>query len=105
MFGVIEPVMSNGKPVDHPLTDIFAHKLAVYGPEADELIRKIGALCSDRELDEWWEHEISWTSDREPVLRKTRIRYGELAKESTREWLGGTMKTPNPEVSFRLSPE
>lgn len=33
--------MPNGKPDDHPLTDILVHKLNVYGPEADDLIRKI----------------------------------------------------------------
>jgi len=46
--------MPNGKPGDHPLTDIFVHKSEVYGREADELIGKIGELCSSRELDEWW---------------------------------------------------
>jgi hypothetical protein len=33
--------MPNEKPGDHPLTDILVHKLNVYGPEADDLIRKI----------------------------------------------------------------
>ena len=74
--------MPNGKPGDHPLTDLFTHKLEVYGQEADELIRKIGALSSGRELDEWWEREIGWTSDRELVLRKARARYEELAKRA-----------------------
>jgi hypothetical protein len=32
--------MPNGKPGDHPLTDILVHKLKVYGREADDLIRK-----------------------------------------------------------------
>jgi hypothetical protein len=53
--------MPNGKPGDHPLSDIFLHKIEVYGPEADELMRKIGALCSHRELEEWWEREIGWS--------------------------------------------
>ena len=33
--------MPNGKPDDHPLTDILVHELNVYGPEADVLVRKI----------------------------------------------------------------
>jgi alpha-amylase/alpha-mannosidase (GH57 family) len=70
--------MPNGKPGDHPLTDIFVHKTEVYGPEADELIRKISDLCSRRELDEWWEREIGWSQERGLALRKARARYAEL---------------------------
>ena len=69
----------NGKPHDHPLTDILTHKIDVYGQEADELIRKIAALCSRRELDEWWEREIGWSDDRALALRKARARFDELA--------------------------
>ena len=68
----------NGKPGDHPLTDILSHKIEVYGREADELIRKIGDLCSRRELDEWWEREIGWSQDNELALRKARARHDEL---------------------------
>ena len=67
----------NGKPGDHPLTDI-SYGLEVYGREADDLIRKIAALCSQRELDEWWRKEIDWSEDRALVLRKARTRYEEL---------------------------
>jgi hypothetical protein len=74
--------MANGKPGDHPLTDILVHKLAVYGREADELIRKISGLCSRRELDEWWEREISWLPDKNSVLRKAQARYEELSKRA-----------------------
>ena len=45
-------VMVNGKPGDHPLTDILNHRIETYGSEADELIRKSGELSSPRELDE-----------------------------------------------------
>ena len=34
--------MANGKPHDHPLTDIVVHNLEVYGPEADDLVHEIG---------------------------------------------------------------
>ena len=74
--------MPNGKPGDHPLTDILVHKTQVYGPEADELIRKIGELCSSRELDEWWQREIAWSQDKELVLRKARARYDELLRRA-----------------------
>ncbi|HMD53724.1 MAG TPA: hypothetical protein VKJ65_04155 [Phycisphaerae bacterium] len=74
--------MPNGKSGDHPLTDLFVHKLEVYGPEADELIRKIRALCSQRELDQWWEREIAWSKNRDLVLRKAKTRFEELLKRA-----------------------
>ena len=70
--------MPNGKPGDHPLTDLFVHELEVYGPEADDLIRKIAGLCGQRELDEWWQREIAWSNDKALVLSKARARYQEL---------------------------
>ena len=72
----------NGKPGDHPLTDILVHKHQVYGSEADELIQKISALCSRRELDEWWEREIGWCKDADLVLRKAQARYAELTERA-----------------------
>ena len=74
--------MANGNAGDHPLTDILGHRLEVYGQEADELIRKIASLCSERELDEWWRREIDWSQDRELVLRKARSRYEELLERA-----------------------
>lgn len=37
--------MPNGKPHDHPLTDILVHSICVYGEEADALIRRVAGLC------------------------------------------------------------
>ena len=34
----------NGKPGDHPLTDILVHNLIVFSPEADTLIKEIISL-------------------------------------------------------------
>jgi hypothetical protein len=73
----------NGQPGDHPLTDILVHKLDVYGPEADSLIRKIAELCSPRELDEWWQREIGWEPpERQIVNSKPRTRLDELLHRS-----------------------
>jgi len=77
---ITRAAMANGNSGDHPLTDIFAHKLEVYGPEADDLIRKIAGLCSPRELDEWWAREIGWSPDRDVALQKARSRYNELLR-------------------------
>ena len=74
--------MANGKPQDHPLTDILNYELDVYGAEADDLIRKIDKLCSRRELDEWWEREIGWSPDRATILGKAQIRYQQLLERA-----------------------
>lgn len=36
--------MPNGKPGDHPLTDLLVHRIPVFGSEADSLIREICQL-------------------------------------------------------------
>lgn len=73
--------MPNGKPHDHPLTDILVHGIETYGAEADDLIRKIRDL-SPGELDEWWNAHIGWTGDREQVLRAARTRHAELLQRA-----------------------
>ena len=42
--------MPNGKPGDHPITDIVTHGLAVYSPRADTLIREIVQLGGEDQL-------------------------------------------------------
>lgn len=74
--------MPNGKPGDHPLTDILLHGIESYGKEADEAIRNVSELSSRRELYEWWNEEISSTDDRETVLQKAQARYMELMQRS-----------------------
>jgi hypothetical protein len=71
--------MPNGKPGDHPLTDILVHGREVYGAEADRLIEGIARLCSRRELDGWWLARIGWDASPELVLREARRRHAELA--------------------------
>jgi hypothetical protein len=68
----------NGKPGDHPLTDILGHKLEVYGQETDELILRIREMCSLRELEEWWQRELGWSASKELALQRARVRYEEL---------------------------
>jgi hypothetical protein len=68
----------NGKPGDHPLNDILDHHLEVYGPEADDLIRKIAQLSSRRELDDWWSREIGWSAQAAAILPKACKRLNDL---------------------------
>lgn len=42
--------MANGKPGDHPLTDILLHRLPVFSPETDDMIREIDKLGGRREI-------------------------------------------------------
>lgn len=43
--------MANGKPGDHPITDILNWKMEVYGPEADDLVRQIVQLGGREHLE------------------------------------------------------
>lgn len=82
--------MATGKPGDHPLSDILIHKLEVYGPEADELIRGISEFSSRHELYEWWNADINWSTDRDLVLRKAQARFAELFQRSRMSGWGPT---------------
>jgi hypothetical protein len=49
--------MANGKPGDHPITDICTYGLPVFSPRADALIRDIHRLTSAdqmRSLLDWF---------------------------------------------------
>ena len=41
--------MPNGKPGDHPWTDILIHRRPVYSPTADQLVRDIAQIATDAE--------------------------------------------------------
>ena len=41
--------MPNGKPGDHPWTDILIHQRPVYSPTADQLVRDIAEIATDAE--------------------------------------------------------
>ncbi len=74
--------MANGKPGDHPLTDILWHGMEVYGPEADELIRKMSRLSSPRELREWWEQELAGQSDPAEIHRRMKEGYDSFVQRA-----------------------
>jgi hypothetical protein len=80
--------MPDGKPGDHPLTDILLFKIETYGPEADEAIRSVSELSSRRELYEWWNEAINWSTDRDLVLRKAQERFMELIQRSNQSGWG-----------------
>ena len=81
-MGTVKASSSLSNKNRHPLNDIFNWKLPVYGDEADELIRKIGALSSGQETIEWWEKKIGWMADSEEALFQAKIRYEEVLKRA-----------------------
>ena len=75
--------MPNGRPGDHPLTDLLKHGQSVYGARADQCIREIASLSTGHELDDWWLVEIAKEEDRAEILRKAEARLAQLrAKQS-----------------------
>lgn len=44
--------MPNGKPGDHPLTDILVHGMSVFSPEIDELVRRLARVVPRQRLSE-----------------------------------------------------
>jgi hypothetical protein len=74
--------MPNGKPGDHPYTDIVIHRRDVYSPNADALVREIDALgdektrreLADRLLGEFNEYRNPDISVLERVLTEVRDR-------------------------------
>ena len=45
----------NGKPGDHPITDIVLHRTCRYGELLDSRIRQLGELMSYHRLCDWFE--------------------------------------------------
>jgi hypothetical protein len=42
--------MPNGRPGDHPLTDIVTHHIATYSKRADDIVRDLAVLLSNKFL-------------------------------------------------------
>ena len=71
--------MPNGKQGDHPFSDIIIHRLEVYSPEIDNLVRRIASLCNEetrRELSDRLLSEYNEYSN--PDLDKLRLELTEL---------------------------
>ena len=78
--------MPNGKPGDHPLTDILQHKLEVYSAHADRLVREIVNLADEktrRELGDRLYQEYNPYGS--PDIQKLEHELGELRSGLTAE--------------------
>ena len=49
----------NGKPGDHPITDIVKHRIARYGEPLDSELRQLGELMDYHRLCDWFEQHWS----------------------------------------------
>jgi len=58
--------MPNGKPGDHPITDLMIHHISVYGEPLDSQLRQRGDLMSYHRLCDWFEQQ-HWTTPKEQL--------------------------------------
>jgi hypothetical protein len=72
--------MPNGRPGDHPLTDLLKHGREVYGPEIDSALREMAELGEPGELDSWWQAHLARESNTSSHLVQVRARLAELRK-------------------------
>ena len=75
--------MPNGRPGDHPLTDLLKHGRTVYGARADQCIREIASLSIAHELDDWWLAEIAREQDPAAILGKAEARLAQLRAKAS----------------------
>ena len=59
--------MPNGKPGDHPITDLMIHHFSVYGEPLDTELRQLGELMSYHRLCDWFEKGQYWTAPKEKL--------------------------------------
>lgn len=86
--------MPNGKPGDHPYTDIIVHRRPVYSEPADALVREIAELGDERTrtkladllLNQYNEFGHPDVARLERVLRSLRDQL--LAEAKARGWEG-----------------
>ncbi len=53
----------NGKPGDHPLTDVLIHNLVVFGDPWDDELREIVHLMGTERTNDWFNSECSSRPD------------------------------------------
>ena len=59
----------NGKPGDHPITDIMVHQIAVFGEPVDSQLRQLGELMSYQRLCDWFDlHSSKSPEELQPLV-------------------------------------
>ena len=93
--------MPNGKPGDHPITDILAHRRRVYSDRIDGMVREIAALGGRRGIEDMLFLEFNDFSNPdlvrlEAVLDRILHRLRAEAKARGRGAQGGSDNTTRP---------
>lgn len=70
-----------GRPGDHPLSDLCIHGRPLFGDDIDALICRVYDLAGWRQLDLWWEADVGWAADRATVRAKALKKVAELEAE------------------------
>ncbi len=70
--------MPNGKPGDHPRTDLTIHGVSVYGEPTDGRLRKLIVLMGQRRFDEWFNPYFA--EKRDAIAEAAKVK---LAEEET----------------------
>lgn len=65
--------MPNGKPGDHPYTDIVVHGLRVYSESVDRLVREVDELSDERGRRELSEILLSEYSSQADITKLERV--------------------------------
>jgi hypothetical protein len=76
--------MPNGKPGDHPITDLMIHHLAVYGEPLDTELRQLGQLMSYHRLCDWFEQQRHSTKPKDQLRPIVAAKLAELRRDATK---------------------
>ena len=71
--------MPNGKPGDHPLTDILVHNVEAFSPEVDALIKEIVSLDGQDDLER--QFNLFWPPPLEEFESELRVLLDRLHEE------------------------
>ena len=77
--------MPNGKPGDHPRTDLTLHKMRVYGEPTDSMLKNLIRLMGAHRFDEWF--NPLWSQSPEQIQKAARAKLGVVEKDArARGW-------------------
>ena len=74
--------MPNGKPGDHPITDILTHRIEVYGAEVDGCIRSLARLMPLSDLHKFFNSLDDRRPDFQAALEEKRAELQKNSEES-----------------------
>ena len=73
----------NGKPGDHPITDLMIHHIAVFGEPLDTQLRQLGELMSYDCLCDWFQQH--WSDSAEQLQPLVTAKLDELRQNALQQ--------------------